>query len=120
MPNILKATIWFFRYLIYKCSIKNHHDSNGLDNNDVCIISYLFNIDKESIDNNILQTRYWTKLHPLLAKNKKYEEFYSLMSEDALATILDIQVMLSNTLIRDTFEYCEDNMQVNGDIKKAS
>mgnify|MGYP003651478991 FL=1 len=56
----------------------------------------------------------------LLAKNKKYEEFYSLMSEDALATILDIQVMLSNTLIRDTFEYCEDNMQVNGDIKKAS
>ena len=56
----------------------------------------------------------------LLAKNKKYEEFYSLMSEDALATILDIQVMLSNTLIRDTFEYCEDNMEVNGSIKKAS
>jgi surface carbohydrate biosynthesis protein (TIGR04326 family) len=71
LPNILKATIWFFRYLIYKCSIKNHYDSNGLDNNDVCIISYLFNIEKESIDNNILQTRYWTKLHPLLAKNKK-------------------------------------------------
>jgi len=56
----------------------------------------------------------------LLAKNKKYEDFYSLMSEDALSTILDIKVMLNNDLIRNTYEYCENNLEVNGSIKKAS
>jgi hypothetical protein len=55
-----------------------------------------------------------------LAKNKKYEEFYSAMSEDALATILDIKVVLSSELIRNTYKYCEENLQPNGSIKKAS
>ncbi len=55
-----------------------------------------------------------------LAKNKKYEEFYSAMSEDALATILDIKVLLSSELIRNTYKHCEENLQVNGKIKKAS
>lgn len=55
-----------------------------------------------------------------LARNKKYEEFYSAMSEDALATILDIKVLLSSELIRNTYKHCEDNLQVDGSIKKAS
>jgi hypothetical protein len=41
------------------------------------------------------------------------------MSEDALSTILDIKVMLSSDLIRNTYKYCEDNLEVNGSIKKA-
>lgn len=64
---------------------------------------------------------FYNDLHKVyeLAKNKKYEQFYSLMSEDALATILDIKVMLSSELIRTTYKYCEDNLEVNGNIKKA-
>ena len=65
---------------------------------------------------------FYADLHKIieLAKNKKYEDFYSLMSEDALSTILDIKVMLNNDLIRNTYEYCENNLEVNGSIKKAS
>ena len=64
---------------------------------------------------------FYNDLHRVyeLAKNKKYEQFYSLMSEDALATILDIKVMLSSDLIRTTYKYCEENLEVNGDIKKV-
>ena len=64
---------------------------------------------------------FYNDLHKVyeLAKNKKYEQFYSLMSEDALATILDIKVMLSSDLIRTTYKYCEENLEVNGDIKKV-
>ena len=65
--------------------------------------------------------KFYNDLHRVyeLAKNKKYNEFYSAMSEDALATILDIKVMLSSELIRTTYKYCEDNLEVNGNIKKA-
>ena len=64
---------------------------------------------------------FYNDLHKVyeLAKNKKYEQFYSLMSEDALATILDIKVMLSSDLIRTTYKYCEDNLEVSGNIKKV-
>jgi len=64
---------------------------------------------------------FYNDLHKIyeLAKNKKYEQFYSLMSEEALATILDIKVMLSSDLIRTTYKYCEDNLEVNGNIKKV-
>lgn len=54
-----------------------------------------------------------------LAKNKKYEEFFSLMSEQALATILNIKVLLSSELIRNTYKHCEENLQVDGSIKKV-
>tara|TARA_R110000782_G_scaffold95109_1_gene179017 strand:+ start:251 stop:1060 length:810 start_codon:yes stop_codon:yes gene_type:complete len=65
---------------------------------------------------------FYADLHKVieLAKNKKYEDFYSLMSEDALSTILDIKVMLNNDLIRNTYKHCESNLEVNGSIKKAS
>ena len=65
--------------------------------------------------------KFYNDLHRVytLAKNKKYNDFYSAMSEDALATILDIKVMLSSDLIRTTYKYCEDNLEVNGNIKKV-
>ena len=65
--------------------------------------------------------KFYNDLHRVyeLAKNKKYNEFYSAMSEEALATILDIKVMLSSDLIRTTYKYCEENLEVNGNIKKA-
>jgi hypothetical protein len=54
-----------------------------------------------------------------LAKNKKYEKFFSIMSQSTLETILDIQALLSDGLIRKTFDYCENNIQANGNIKKV-
>ena len=65
--------------------------------------------------------KFYGDLHRVieLAKKQKYEDFYSLMSEEALSTILDIKVMLSNDLIRTTYKYCEENLEVNGNIKKV-
>ena len=65
--------------------------------------------------------KFYGDLHRVieLAKKQKYEDFYSLMSEEALSTILDIKVMLNNDLIRTTYKYCEDNLEVNGNIKKV-
>ena len=65
--------------------------------------------------------KFYGDLHRVieLAKKQKYEDFYSLMSEDALSTILDIKVMLNNDLIRTTYKYCEENLEVNGNIKKV-
>ena len=65
--------------------------------------------------------KFYGDLHRVieLAKKQKYEDFYSLMSEEALSTILDIKVMLNNDLIRTTYKYCEENLEVNGNIKKV-
>jgi len=54
-----------------------------------------------------------------LAKNKKYAEFFGLLSESAIADIINIKVLLSSELIRNTYKYCEENLQVDGSIKKA-
>jgi len=54
-----------------------------------------------------------------LAKNKKYEQFFSLLSESAIADILNIKQLLSSELIRDTYAYCENNLAIDGSIKKA-
>ena len=40
------------------------------------------------------------------------------MSEDTLETILNIGSLISDNVIRNTFEYCEKNQQVDGNIKK--
>ena len=75
------------------------------------------------VKSNIKTTadKFYGDLHRVieLAKKQKYEEFFSLMSEEALSTILDIKVMLNNDLIRTTYKYCEDNLEVNGNIKKV-
>ena len=54
-----------------------------------------------------------------LAINKKYEQFFSLMSESCIDDIVNIKTLLSSELIRNTYAYCELNLQVNGSIKKA-
>ena len=54
-----------------------------------------------------------------LAKNKKYEQFFSLMSEQAIEDILNIKQLLSSELVRDTYAYCENNLAIDGSIKKA-
>ena len=54
-----------------------------------------------------------------LAINKKYEQFFSLMSESCIDDIVNIKTLLSSELIRDTYAYCELNLQVDGSIKKA-
>ena len=54
-----------------------------------------------------------------LAKNKRYEQFFSLLSESAIADILNIKQLLSSELIRDTYAYCENNLAIDGSIKKA-
>jgi hypothetical protein len=54
-----------------------------------------------------------------LAKNKKYEQFFSLLSEQAIEDILNIKQLLSSELVRNTYDYCEQNLQIDGSIKKA-
>ena len=55
-----------------------------------------------------------------LAENKNYDKFYSKMSNETLEIILDIKALLSDDVIRNTWAYCEKNLQANGSIKKAS
>ena len=55
-----------------------------------------------------------------LAENKNYDKFYSKMSNETLEIILDINALLSDDVIRNTWAYCEKNLQANGSIKKAS
>ena len=55
-----------------------------------------------------------------LAENKNYDKFYSKMSNETLEIILDIKALLSDDVIRNTWAYCEKNLQANGSIKKAN
>ena len=66
-------------------------------------------------------TKFYADLHEVydLAKNKKYEKFWSSVSQSTLETILDIKALLSDDLIRNTFKHCENNIQANGSIKKV-
>ena len=66
-------------------------------------------------------TKFYADLHEVydLAKNKKYDKFWSSVSQSTLETILDIKALLSDDLIRNTFDYCENNIQANGSIKKV-
>ena len=67
-------------------------------------------------------TRFYNDLHKLWnwANEKNYEKFYSNISESSLETILNVGSLISDNKIRDTFKYCENNLQANGSIKKAS
>ena len=77
--------------------------------------------DKEKSDIKTSASKFYNDLHKVydLAKNKKYEKFWSVMSEDTLETILNIGSLISDNTIRDAYEYCEKNQQTNGSIKKA-
>ena len=78
--------------------------------------------DKEKSDIKTSASKFYNDLHKVydLAKNKKYEKFWSVMSEDTLETILNIGSLISDNTIRDAYDYCEKNQQTNGSIKKAS
>ena len=78
--------------------------------------------DKDKSDIKTSANKFYNDLHKVydLAKNKKYEKFWSVMSEDILETILNIGTLISDNTIRDAYKYCEKNQQANGNIKKAS
>ena len=78
--------------------------------------------DKDKSDIKTSASKFYNDLHKVydLAKNKKYEKFWSVMSEDTLETILNIGSLISDNTIRDAYDYCEKNQQTNGSIKKAS
>ena len=80
---------------------------------------------KKPTDKSDIKTsasKFYNDLHKVydLAKNKNYNKFWSIMSEDVLETILNIGALISDNKIRDTYKYCESNQQVDGNIKKAS
>ena len=77
------------------------------------------NKDKLTISNSA--NKFYADLHEVydLDKNKNYEKFWSSMSQSTLETILDIKALLSDDLVRNTFDYCEKNIQANGSIKKV-
>ena len=56
-----------------------------------------------------------TIYRPLVAR-----ELLLHISESSLQTILNVGSLISDNKIRDTFKYCENNLQANGSIKKAS
>ena len=76
--------------------------------------------NKDKSDIKTSSKRFYTDLHKVydFAKNKKYDKFWSVMSEDTLETILNIGSLISDNVIRNAFEYCEKNQQVDGNIKK--
>ena len=78
--------------------------------------------DKDKSDIKTSANKFYNDLHKVydLAKNKKYEKFWSVMSEDTLETILNIGTLISDNTIRNAYDYCEKNQQTNGSIKKAS
>ena len=78
--------------------------------------------DKDKSDIKTSASKFYNDLHKVydLAKNKKYEKFWSVMSEDILETILNIGTLISDNTIRNAYQYCEKNQQANGNIKKAS
>ena len=78
--------------------------------------------DKDKSDIKTSANKFYNDLHKVydLAKNKKYEKFWSIMSEETLETILNIGSLISDNTIRDAYKYCEKNQQANGNIKKAS
>jgi hypothetical protein len=78
--------------------------------------------DKDKSDIKTSSVKFYNDLHKIydLAKNKKYEKFWSIMSEETLETILNIGTLISDNTIRNAYEYCEKNQQTNGSIKKAS
>ena len=78
--------------------------------------------DKDKSDIKTSANKFYNDLHKVydLAKNKKYEKFWSVMSEDILETILNIGTLISDNTIRNAYDYCEKNQQTNGSIKKAS
>lgn len=78
--------------------------------------------DKDKSDIKTSANKFYNDLHKVydLAKNKKYEKFWSVMSEDILETILNIGTLISDNTIRNAYQYCEKNQQANGNIKKAS
>ena len=80
---------------------------------------------KPTTDKSDIKTssvKFYNDLHKVydLAKNKNYNKFWSVMSEDVLETILNIGVLISDNKIRDTYKYCESNQQADGNIKKVS
>ena len=76
--------------------------------------------NRDKTDIKSTAKRFYTDLHKVydFAKNKKYDKFWSVMSEDTLETILNIGSLISDNVIRTAFEYCEKNQQVDGNIKK--
>ncbi len=76
--------------------------------------------DKDKSDIKTSAKRFYTDLHKVydFAKNKKYDKFWSVMSEDTLETILNIGSLISDNTIRDAYKHCEKNQQVDGNIKK--
>ena len=76
--------------------------------------------DKEKSDIKTSAKIFYKDLHKVydFAVNKKYDKFWSVMSEDILETILNIGSLISDNTIRDAYKHCEKNQQVDGNIKK--
>ena len=76
--------------------------------------------DKEKSDIKTSAKIFYKDLHKVydFAVNKKYDKFWSVMSEDILETILNIGALISDNTIRNAYKHCEKNQQVDGNIKK--
>lgn len=72
-PHLIRAIGWFTYYVFSRWPKNNTNSSyEFFDEKDaICILSYFFNLDADSMDRGIFCTKYWTKLHQVLAKSDK-------------------------------------------------
>jgi|LWDU01.1.fsa_nt_gi surface carbohydrate biosynthesis protein (TIGR04326 family) len=100
LPHILKAIVWLIYYSISRWPKKNLNIESRFssEKDELCIISYFFNLDEESINHGTFYTRYWTKLHPLLAKNKKKINWVHLFVRSDYCPTLSKAELLTNNL----------------------
>ena len=72
-PHVIRAIGWLGYYSFSRWPKKNLNPDYKLsDEKDaICIVSYFFNLEIGSMNRGVFCTKYWTKLHQVLAKSGK-------------------------------------------------
>jgi surface carbohydrate biosynthesis protein (TIGR04326 family) len=72
-PHVIRAMGWLTYYTFSRWPKKNLNSNYEFSNEKdaICIVSYFFNLDSDSMNHGFFYTKYWTKLHQELAKSDK-------------------------------------------------
>ena len=67
LPFIFQAFLWLLRQIFFRNTKLHDPQLNSRNNkNNICFISYFFNLEIEKIRKGYFYSRYWTKLHDIL------------------------------------------------------
>tara|TARA_R100001082_G_C4238856_1_gene106463 strand:+ start:73 stop:489 length:417 start_codon:yes stop_codon:yes gene_type:complete len=77
---------------------------------------------KKVVDVKDLAKRFLAELEPIwnYAHKKQYDKFYSKVNEEFISNLGSISALITDGTIRNAFNHCENNLSVEGKIKKAS